>query len=232
VNGTLEELQQRLGVVFADRDLLQRALTHPSWTGEHGDLSYQRLEFLGDSVLGFVVADLVHSRFPDRPEGDLTRMKLALVSGVTLAGVARDLRLSPAIRVGKGAEQAAERDSVLEACFEAIVGAVYLDRGLPEARTFVLRTLGERLEADTLLVAATRNPKGELQELAQARALGLPTYEVVSSEGPVHDVRFVVRVVLEGRELAVGSGSSKQAAEQEAAKAALVTLGKKRRTRR
>jgi ribonuclease-3 len=232
VKGPLEELEGRLGVVFTDRGLLQRALTHPSWTGEHGDDSYQRLEFLGDSVLGFIVADLAFSRFPDNPEGDLTRMKLALVSGVTLAGVARELDLGAAIRVGKGAEQATQRDSVLEACFEAIVGAVYLDLGLETARDLVLRTLGDRINADMLLVAAARNPKGELQELAQARALGLPRYDIVSSEGPVHDVRFVVRVIIGDDELAVGTGPTKQSAEQEAAKAALALLTKKRRKRR
>jgi ribonuclease-3 len=159
-------------------------------------------------------------------------MKLALVSGVTLAGVARELDLGIAIRVGNGAEQATQRDSVLEACFEAIVGAVYLDLGLATARDLVLRTLGDRIDADMLLVAAARNPKGELQELAQARALGLPRYDIVSSEGPVHDVRFVVRVIVGDDELAVGTGPTKQSAEQEAAKAALAMLAKRHRKRR
>jgi ribonuclease-3 len=231
VNAALEELERRLGVTFTDRELLQRALTHPSWTGEHGEESYQRLEFLGDSVLGFVVAGLAFARFPDNLEGDLTRIKLALVSGFTLAGVARELDMGAAIRVGKGADEATQRDSVLEACYEALVGAVYLDLGLEAARDFVVRTLGGRLDADMLRVAANRNPKGELQELAQARALGLPRYEVVSSEGPVHDVRFVVRVVIGDDELAVGAGPTKQSAEQEAAKAALALLTKRRRKR-
>jgi len=220
----LEELQQRLGVVFRDRELLVRALTHPSWTEEHGDLSYQRLEFLGDSVLGFIVADLVHSRFPDKPEGDLTRMKWALVSGTTLSAVGRGLGLDSALRLGRGAERDRDRDSVLEASFEALVGAVYLDAGLTTARRVVLDALADRLADDALASTAVPDPKGALQEYAQSRGLGLPSYRIVSSEGPAHDPLFVSEVTIGEQVRGSGTGQSKQSAEREAALAALERL--------
>lgn len=232
MNAPLEELERRLGVDFTDRGLLQLALTHPSWTEEHGGENYQRLEFLGDSVLGFVVADLMYARFPERAEGDLTRMKWALVCGATLAAVGRALALDTHIRVGRGAARDGQRDSVLEACFEAVVGAVYLDAGLDAARDLVVRFLGEYLDADALTSAAARNPKGELQELAQARALGLPVYRITSTEGPSHDPRFVAEVLLGDVELGTGTGTSKQSAEREAALAALARLtGERSKTR-
>ena len=224
MNGSLEELERRLGVVFADRELLLCALTHPSWTEEHGGENYQRLEFLGDSVLGFVVADLMYVRFPDSAEGDLTRMKWALVCGSTLASIGRDLSLDAHLRLGRGATRDGRRDSVLEACFEAVVGAVFLDQGLDCARGLIVRSLGDRLEAGALALESVRNPKGELQELAQARGLGLPVYRISSAEGPDHDPRFVAEVTVGERGLGSGLGTTKQAAEREAALTALAML--------
>jgi ribonuclease-3 len=223
----LTAVQERLGVTFGDLALLERALTHPSWAEENGGEHYERLEFLGDSVLGFIVADYLHGRFPDRPEGDLTRMKRTLVAGTVLASVGRELGLDAAVRMGRGASRATARDSVVEACFEAVVGAVYLDTGLDAARGLVLRALGDRTDHETLSTAEN-DPKSALQELAQARGLGLPRYRIVSTEGPAHEPRFAAEVVLGDEPVASGEGTSKQAAERAAALAALARLPKPR----
>lgn len=220
----LRPLQERLGVHFADPSLLATALTHPSWSEEHqADASYERLEFLGDSVLGFIVATHLFRAFPDRQEGDLTRMKWGLVSGTSLAEVGRDLGLDAEIRQGKGTTRDGVRDSVVEACFEAVVGAVFLDGGLDAAAGFVVRTLGDRIDP-ARLAAMKADPKSELQEITQARGLGLPCYRIVSSEGPAHEPRFTAQVSLGDEVLAEGSGSSKQAAERAAATGALDAL--------
>jgi ribonuclease-3 len=228
----LEDLETRLGVRFADRGLLQLALTHPSWTEAHGGENYQRLEFLGDSVLGFVVAEMVYTRFPDSAEGDLTQRKRDLVCGATLAAVARELGLGEHIRTRKEATQDRERDSVLEAALEAVVAAVFLDMGLTPTRALLVRMLGDRLESVSLDPAAPRNPKGDLQELAHARNLEAPAYALISTDGPVHDPQFVVAVSLGQREVGQGTGSSKQSAEQDAAREALGKLSRKRSRKR
>jgi ribonuclease-3 len=224
MSAPLEALEQRLGTRFTDRGLLLRALTHPSWTEENGGENYQRLEFLGDSVLGFIVADLMYARFPDKAEGELTRMKWALVCGTALASIGRDLQLDEHLLVGRGAAVDKARDSVLEACFEAVIGAVFLDAGLTAARELVLRSLGQRLDDDALSAAAVRNPKGDLQELAQSKGLGLPSYRIVSSEGPVHETVFVAEVTFGDEPIGRGTGTSKQAAERAAALSALDSL--------
>jgi ribonuclease-3 len=232
VNASFDELEQRLGVVFRDRGLLELALTHPSWAEEHAAESYQRLEFLGDSVLGFVIADLVYSRYPDRDEGHLTRMKWSLVCGTTLASIGAELALGSYMRLGRGASRDGERASVLEACFEAVCGAVYLDAGMEVSRGFILRCLGDRIDDLATVTDAVRNPKGELQEAAQARNLGLPVYSITSTEGPHHDRRFVAQVALGDLEMGTGTGTSKQTAEADAALAALARLIPKRTKRR
>lgn len=219
----LTTVQERLGVRFADPALLERALTHPSWAEEHGGAHYEHLEFLGDSVLGFIVADHLHRRFPDRPEGDLTRMRRALVAGTVLAAVGRELGLDAAVRMGRGAGRGTVRDSIVEACFEAVIAAVYLDTGLEAARGLVLRALGERADPDTLS-CVENDPKSALQEITQARGFGLPRYRIVSSEGPAHEPRFISEVTLGDETVASGEGASKQAAEREAALAALARL--------
>ena len=211
---------------MADETLFVRALTHPSWSAENGGDDYERLEFLGDSVLGLVVAEHLHQAFPDRPEGDLTRMRTSVVRGGALAEAARDLGLAGLVRLGKGAARAEEgdRSSVLEAVFEALVGAVYLDSGLDAARRFVLGALSERLE-ESALVDAVTDAKTRLQELTQGEGRGLPSYRVVSEAGPPHHRTFEVEAVLGDRVLGRGSGASKQAASQAAAAEALETLG-------
>lgn len=219
------EMARRLGLVLRDASLLERALTHPSYSAEHGGAHYERLEFLGDSVLGFVVADMLHGMFPDGSEGDLTKMKIALVRGGTLSAIALELGLDAAIRLGRGAERSGDRrrSSVLEAAFEAVVGAVYLDGGIDAARAFVFGAMGERGDRDALLSGA-HDPKTRLQELMQARGDGLPSYSVVGESGPPQRPTFAAEVRAGQTVMGAGSGPSKQSAETAAALAALATL--------
>lgn len=221
---SLEELEQRLGVCFTDRELLQRALTHPSYSLEHGGGDYERLEFLGDSVLAWVVSTHLFEAFPDLAEGPLTRMKVALTAGRTLSEVAREIDLGPWIRFGRGAVKEATRDSVLENVFEAVAGAVYLEAGAETARTFVLRWLDGRVDPASLL-ATVADPKSRLQEHTQSLGLGLPVYEIVDRTGPAHEPRFTATVRIGPDVLGSGEGSSKQEAQQAAAVAALAELG-------
>jgi ribonuclease-3 len=219
----LAALQERIGHTFADPSLLHRALTHPSYCQDHGGADYERLEFLGDSVLSFVVATHLFTEFPDLPEGALTRLKSSLSSGSTLCDAARDLRLGEALFLGRGSEREATRDSVLEDALEAVFGAAYLDGGLEVARSVIVRALGARLEADALLTTAL-DPKSELQELTQSRARGLPAYRIVERSGPPHAPVFTAEVHIAGALAGTGSGASKQAAQQAAAAEALKAL--------
>ncbi|MDA0271536.1 MAG: ribonuclease III [Chloroflexi bacterium] len=223
-----DALVARLGVPFDSVDLLRTALTHPSYTNEHpeDDLpTNERLEFLGDAVLGMIVAERLYQRFPGVQEGRLTEWRSALVCGPTLSRVATEqLDLGRWMRLGRGEEQTGgrEREGNLERAYEAIVGAVFLDRGLDVAREFVARTLGEEfdaLERDPGVL----NPKGTLQQVAQDD-YGRPEYALVAQEGPEHDRRFTVEVRLQGETLGIGHAGSKQEAEKEAARQALSRL--------
>lgn len=218
-------LAARLDLTFLDPALFLRAVTHSSYVAEHDGDDYERLEFLGDSVLSLVVSEHLHETFPDLPEGDLTRMRTSVVRGGALAAAAREIGVPGLVRLGRGALRAGDRDrsSVLEAVFEAIVGAVYLDGGIEAARRFVLGALASRLRSD-VLVAQITDPKTRLQEATQARGLGLPSYRVVTQEGPAHERHFVIEAELDGRVLGRGTGASKQAAAQAAAAEALSTF--------
>jgi len=218
-------LQKRLDVTFVRPELLLAAVTHPSYSNEHPEdptPTNERLEFLGDAVLGVIVAEALYSRFPHVQEGRLTEWRSALVCGPTLSRVATDvIALGPWLRLGRGEEQTGGRDREgnMERAYEAIVGAVYLDRGLEAAREFVERTLGAEfaaLERDPGVL----NPKGTLQQLAQD-AMGRPDYVVIEQEGPEHDRRFTVDVILDGQPLGRGRAGTKQEAEKEAARQAL-----------
>lgn len=213
----------RLGVPVTDRSLYRRALTHPSWALEHGGDDYERLEFLGDAVLAWVIAPRLYEAFPDASEGDLTRMKIALTSGRTLTGIARELMLGDAIRFGRGAVKEAARASVLENAFEALVAAIYLDAGIDHAAEFVIRVMGDRIDHATLL-ATPVDAKSRLQAVAQSEGWGLPSYEIVGSSGPVHDPVFTAQVSLAGTIRGTGQGPTKQSAQQAAAARALEDL--------
>jgi ribonuclease-3 len=212
-----------LGHRFRDGSLLRAALTHPSWAVEHGGTDNERLEFLGDSVLSFVVAEYLYVIFPDVPEGVLTKMKVALTSGRTLSEVARGSRLQGALRLGRGATRDADRDSVLENTFEAVVGAIYLDAGIDAVRGIVLRALADRVDPDALL-GTIADSKTRLQELTQSRGLGLPVYDIVDQSGPPHEPIFTSTVHVAGALSGSGCGATKQAAEQAAAEAAVGSL--------
>jgi ribonuclease-3 len=220
-------LEERLGYAFRDPALCETALTHRSWVNEAlepGIMDNERLEFLGDAVLALVVSDLIMKRLPDRPEGDLTRARAALVSEGGLAKAAASIELGNWILLGKGEERTGgrARPSILANALEALVGAVYLDGGLASAAA-----LAERLFASTLVEAEQHvrlDYKSRLQERAQALFQSPPVYEVIGEEGPDHDKRFLVALTVGGQERSRATGRSKKEAEQNAAAAALAQL--------
>lgn len=220
----LTRAEELLGHWFADRSLLEIALTHPSAVPEvRGAVSNERLEFLGDSVLGFVVAEHLYRRLPEALEGTLTRRKVAVVNGVLLSAVAHDLGLGDLIAYGRGERESARgRASALENALEALIGAVYLDAGLERTAAVIRRLFGTLL--DRADMAPLQDPKSTLQQLTQSRELGHPTYAVIDSEGPVHAPTFTVAVSVAGELIATAEGHSKQAAEKAAAHRALAAL--------
>ena len=222
------ELADRLGLTFDDPSLLGGALVHSSYVNEHLDEaieSNERLEFLGDAVLSLVVSEVLFKRHPDEPEGVLTTRRAAIVSTGGLARIARRLGIGDALVLGQGAEHSGERarSSVLAGLFEAIVAAVYLDRGLAAAQAFVTRAAGPEIEA-AVPADALKAPKSRLQERAFARTGRAPSYRIVSSEGPDHDRHFVVEVAVDGLVLGEGEGRSRREAETMAAEVALEAL--------
>jgi ribonuclease-3 len=218
-------LAECLGHDFTRPELLARALTHPSAAIRRDgiDDSYERLEFLGDRVLGLIVADLLMARFPLEAEGALALRHAELVRRETLAEVAGEIGLEDFFRLAKGEEAAGERQNpalLANAC-EAVIAALYLDGGLAVAWAFVERLWAARLEADA---RPPQDAKTALQEWAQARALGLPKYREVGRKGPAHEPYFTLEVAVEGQEPARGEGRSKRLAEQAAAARLLARL--------
>jgi ribonuclease III len=221
----LGALEERIGHRFTDRALLHRALNHRSWCAEHpGDESNERLEFLGDAVLGWAVADISYRRFQDTPEGQLTDLRKSVVNALALADVAREIDLGSHIRLGRGesAARGSEKPSILSDAFEAVLGAVYLDGGAPAAHAMVDRLVAPGFPA-TIEGLDQMDNKTQLQELAARAGRGAPTYSVTSS-GPDHAKTFVALVVVDGEVLGEGSGRSKKAAEQVAATQACLAL--------
>jgi ribonuclease-3 len=218
-------LERALGVKFKRPDLREVALTHRSFAFERGVLlTNERLEFLGDAVLGLVVTDLVYRAFPDRSEGELAKLRAAMVNMTMLAEVARDLRLGEEILLGKGEELSGGRDkaSILADGLEAVLGAVYLDRGPKVAQQLIERLFRPRIEA-YVRGEGGRDYKTILQEMA-AQDLGrLPEYRV-ADRGPDHEKEFTATVYVAGRELGRGTGRSKKEAEQRAARQAFTRL--------
>ena len=222
-----DELQARLGYVFRSPGLLQLALTHPSVAHEQGApiQTNQRLEFLGDAVLQLVLTQELYDKFPAFGEGPLTKARAKLVNRRTLAEHARRLGLGTFLIVSRGEEMhgGRERPSALADTFEALLGAIFLDRGFAVAREFILRQF-EAAFGGLTVIPILENPKGELQELLQSTSFAAPQYYVVSATGPDHDRIFECTVHHNGVELARGQGKSKKAAESEAALAALAVL--------
>lgn len=220
----IERLQRKLGYQFSDISLLNRALTHRSADNDHNE----RLEFLGDSILGFEAADYLYQHAATATEGELSRMRSQLVKRETLASIARELNLGQILRLGQGEFRSGgqNRDSILADAVEAIIAAVYLDGGVQNARELVRRLLGERLNNPTA-VLQQKDAKTRLQELLQGRKLSLPSYEVIEVKGDQHQQSFVVACKVQDLELtSTGSGTSRRKAEQQAAESMLqqVTL--------
>ena len=219
------ELLARLTGLSPDSPRFLEALTHPSLANERRDVRHnQRLEFLGDSILGFCASQLLYERFPNADEGALTRLRAQLVNAEALAAWGRSVGLAGALRVGRGADTAALRGgtNVLADAVEALIAAAYLDGGLERAVT--LSTLVVEHGLSSVGTPAARDPKSELQERLQALGHAAPSYELVEERGPAHERRFRVRVVGAEQTLGEGEGRSKRAAEQAAAAAALREL--------
>src|SRR5512144_2782201 len=228
---TILEFQRRVGYDFHDPSLLERALTHKSFSNEHREVrspNNERLEFLGDAVLGFVVGELIYRFFPDLQEGALSKIKAHLVSSTTLAGKARDLGIGRVLRMGTGEARSggAEKLSLVADAFEAVVAAIYLDGGLSPAADFVRRIFGPEISGIDVGDLSFHDYKTALQETAQALGLPLPDYRVVEELGPDHEKAFVVELSWDGAPFAYGKGSSKREAQRKAAKEALKKLGR------
>ena len=209
-----------------DPALLERALTHRSYAYEHGGLpTNERLEFLGDAVLGLVVTDALYTRHPELPEGALAKLRASVVNTRALADVARALELGRWLRLGRGEEVTGGRDknSILADTMEAVIGAVYLDRGMTAA-TLLVRSLFDPLMRAAAEDGAALDWKTALQELTAARGLGVPDYRV-SESGPDHAKSFAAEVALGGSVQGSGAGGSKKEAEQRAAEQAFLALG-------
>ena len=223
----LAELQQRLGYQFRDENLLRLALTHPSIAHEQNQPQphNQRLEFLGDSVLGLALSRELYEKFPAADEGLLTKTRAKLVNATSLAAHSRALDLGAQLVLSRGEENSGgrERASALADSFESLVGAIFLDGGFEAAREFILRDFAADF-SELDLLTGIENPKGELQELFQSKSPIAPSYQLISADGPDHDRRFECAVLHEGVELARGHGKSKKAAESDAALAALKNL--------
>ncbi|HQF62910.1 MAG TPA: ribonuclease III [Anaerolineaceae bacterium] len=218
----------RVGLQFTDWLLLSRALTHRSYLNEHPEAleDNERLEFLGDAVLDFMVGAWLYNEYPEMPEGDLTRMRSALVYTEQLAVFARELDLGLALRLGRGEMQGGgrDRDPLLCDAFEALIGALYLDGGIPAVERFMAPML-TRAADDILINRKNEDPKSRLQEWAQAQGYATPHYETTSVTGPDHSKVFEVSVLIRGEIWATGTGHSKQAAAKEAARLALEKIG-------
>jgi len=220
------ELSRRLGLSFSNLALLTRALTHRSYVNEHPDSleDNERLEFLGDAVLDFVVGAWVYNRFPEMQEGELTKIRSAIVRNEQLAIFARRLNLGHALRLGRGefASGGSQRDGLLGSLFEALIGAIYLDAGLKAVEKFVDPLLEE---AQEFILDEIHDPKSRLQEWAQSEKMGTPQYITMGSTGPDHAKVFEVEVRIQGFTYGRGRGSSKQVAARIAAQTALESLG-------
>ncbi|MGO9029873.1 MAG: ribonuclease III [Acidimicrobiales bacterium] len=218
-----------IGYGFADPSLLEQALSHRSWCAEQGDRpSNERLEFLGDAVLGLVVAEHTYRAHPELPEGVLAKVRASVVNTRVLAEVALELGIGPLLRLGRGEDLSGGRakESILADTAEAIIGAIYLDGGVDEARSFILGRLSQRIEA-AIVEPGESDHKSRLQEVSVALGRGVPKYNV-DGHGPDHARRYLATVYVAGDHLGIGEGRSKKDAEQEAARLACEALGDQR----
>lgn len=218
-----QALERRIGYSFNDESLLKLALTHRSV----GAKNNERLEFLGDSILNFVIAEDLYRRFPKAREGQLSRLRAQLVKGVTLAEIAKEFGLGDYLLLGSGELKSGgfRRESILADAVESIIGAIFNDTGFEAAKERILYWYNSRLESLTLQ-DTQKDPKTRLQEFLQSRQQALPAYEVVTVEGEAHAQTFYVECHIDMlKQTSKGSGSSRRIAEQKAAKVALTSLG-------
>ena len=225
----IKDLEAAIGYRFKNISLLQNALTHSSYANErwHNSLlSNERLEFLGDAILGMTVAKYLYQTFPDRPEGELTRMRADMVCEQTLAKVAARIELGKHLLLGNGEEQGGgrKRNSILADAVESVIAASYLDGGLEAAQQFIEKFILVEVPVTRLHNA---DYKTALQELVQQKKNQVLTYTLIGESGPDHDKKFEVEVKLNGKVVGTGSGSSKKRAEQDAARSALEKLSAK-----
>ncbi|MEN6394753.1 MAG: ribonuclease III [Anaerolineaceae bacterium] len=221
------DFKTRLGIPFKDNLLLSRALTHRSYLNEHPEAleDNERLEFLGDAVLDFLVGAWLYNHYPEMAEGELTRLRSALVRTDQLAEFARKINLGAAMRLGKGEAAAGggKRPALLCGTFEALVGAIYLDLGMGEVQNF-LEPILKNAADEILLARKEQDPKSIFQEWAQSQGFGPPVYRTISTSGPDHDRLFEVEVWVSEKRYGYGQGHSKQAATKAAARDALNSL--------
>ena len=225
----LSKLQTALGIKFKNKKMLNQALIHRSYLNEHshGLSDNERLEYLGDSVLGFVVNEYLFKRFENYNEGELAKIKSVVVSENVLSEAAIELGIGPFLLMGKGEDVTGgrERTSILANALEAIIGAYYLDSGFKDMRRFVLGFLKKHIERINSMTYQ-RDPKTALQEYVQKKYKGRPVYEVVAETGPDHNKEFSVRLLINGKEVITGIGGSKRKAEVNAAASALRKIEK------
>lgn len=221
----ISELEQKIEYTFKNRELVIEALTHSSYSNEgQARRNNERMEFLGDAVLGIVSAQYLYERFPDMPEGELSKLRSSLVCTQSLSNFARELNLGSYLLLGKGEKNngGADRNSNLENAFEALIAAIYLDGGIAPAKKHILRFLARDVESHQIIF---KDYKTTLQEVIQQNKDETLNYVIVSESGPDHNKEFVAEVHLNSNVVGKGVGKSKKQAEQEAAKQALVLMG-------
>lgn len=223
----IEEVERLISYKFSNPELIKEALTHPSYAHECGSEKHnERLEFLGDAVIGLIVTEYLLKKYPEKREGELAVIKSKLVSRGALSHLARKIGVGPFLLISEGDERQGmrERDSTLANLIEAIVGAMYLDKGLESVKGFLLPWLDFLMQELGLSKVIKKDPKTELQEILQSKYRELPKYELLSIEGPSHKPIFRVRLLFRGRVLSVGVGRSRKEAEKHAAEKALDLL--------
>jgi ribonuclease-3 len=229
----IHQAEAALNLTFSDKALLQRALTHRSYLNENPDYPLEdneRLEFLGDAILDFITGEYLYHRFPEVAEGRLTNLRSALVRTERLAQFAANLRVGEHLFLGRGEEDSGgrERPAILCDAFEALIGALYLDQGIEAAREFIYPIIEPALQ-DIVASDADKDPKSQLQEIAQSYYQLTPTYRTIKEEGPDHAKEFTVQAIIGQQVYGTGSGLSKQSAAQAAAYEALKLLSQQLR---
>ena len=216
-------IEKKLNYKFKDQELLKTALTHSSYANETSVESNERLEFLGDAVLGFIVAHVLYKRYPDASEGKLSKMRSSIVSRMNFAHLARELKIDKQVLLGKGEENTGgrERESNISGTFEAVIGAIFIDGGYRRVSKVITTLLKNCLNGDEEIF---KDYKTKLQEVAQRKFKKVPKYKVVLEEGPPHDKNFHIEVRLGRKSFGKGVGRNKKQAEQEAAKQGLESM--------